>query len=32
MGYYGFYVLILGFCASGITAAVHTGDEGLNPT
>jgi len=26
------YVMILGFSVSGSTAAVHTGDTGLNPT
>jgi len=32
MSDYGFNIMILGFSASGCTAAVHTGDTGLNPT
>ena len=33
MSSYGLNVaMILGFCVSGSTAAVHTGDVGLNPT
>jgi len=29
---YGLIVMILGFCVSGSTAAVHTGDAGSSPT
>jgi len=32
MSSYGFIVMILGFYASGSTAAVHTGDAALSPT
>ena len=31
MSSYGLYVMSLGFCVSGNTAAVHTGDMGSNP-
>jgi len=30
MSSYGHIVMILGFCVSGSTAAVHTGDAGSN--
>jgi len=32
MSSYKLDVMILGFCVSGSTAAVHTGDADLNPT
>jgi len=32
MSLYGLNVMVLGFCASGSTAAVHTKDVGLKPT
>jgi len=32
MSSYGLIVMILGFCISGSTAAVHTGDVGSSPT
>jgi len=31
MSSYGLDVMILGFCVSGSTAAVHSGDMGSNP-
>jgi len=31
MSSYGLIVMILGFCVSGCTAAVHTGDAGSSP-
>jgi len=32
MGIMGLNEIILGFCVSGSTAAIHTGNVGSNPT